>query len=77
MQHLGTRTEIIETNHGMETWNGDLYLCKRFKGEVRMMEAAEEPGWASISDVLEGKYRMPKMSPEYSTYLSNVLRDQI
>ncbi len=77
LQHLGTRTEVIETNVGMETWNGELYLCKRFKGEVRMMEAAEEPGWASINDVLEGKYRMPKMSREYSAFLLKTLREQI
>ena len=75
--HLSARTEVIETNRGMEAWKGNLYLCKRFRGEVRTMEDAEEPGWARINDVLEGKYRMPKMSSEYSEFLLKTLRGQI
>ena len=73
LQQVGNRTEAIETNLGMETWNGHLYLCKKFTGDARIMEEAEEPIWVRISDVLEGKYKMPKMSPEYSSFLLKTL----
>ncbi len=73
---LGTRSENIETKRGMETWNGKLYSCETFQGEIRKMEEAEEPSWLKIDDVLEGKYRMPKMSPEYSSFIMETLRNQ-
>jgi 8-oxo-dGTP diphosphatase len=73
---LGTRCENIETKRGMEAWNGKLYTCKTFHGEIRKMEEAEEPSWLRIEDVLEGKYRMPKMSSEYSSFIMTTLRDR-
>jgi ADP-ribose pyrophosphatase YjhB (NUDIX family) len=72
---LGTRCENIETKHGMEAWNGELYACKTFHGEIRKMEEAEEPSWLRMEDVLEGKYRMPKMSSEYSWFIMRTLCD--
>jgi len=73
---LGTRSENIEAKRGMERWNGKLYSCKTFHGEIRKMEEAEEPSWLKIDDVLDGKYRMPRMSSEYSTFIMTVLHNQ-
>ncbi len=71
---LGTRSENIETKRGMETWNVKLYLCKTFLGEVRKMEETEEPIWLKIDDVLEGKYKMPKMSRDYEFFIMTILQ---
>lgn len=60
----------------METWHGTLYLCKAFHGEIRKREKPEEPVWLKIDDVLEGKYKMPRMSSEYSSFIRTILRNQ-
>ncbi len=60
----------------METWTVDLYLCRRFDGEIKQVEKAEEPSWLKIDDVLGGTYRMPKMSGEYISFIMSILRDQ-
>ena len=73
---LGTRSEDIETKRGMETWHGTLYLCKAFHGEIWKMEKSEEPEWLKIDDVLEGKNKMPRMSSEYSSFITTTLRNQ-
>jgi mutator protein MutT len=74
---LGTHSKDIETSRGMETWTGTLYLCREFHGEIRRMEASEEPGWVRVDDVLAGKYRMPRMSSEYYGFIMATLRSQI
>ncbi len=72
----GTHSTDIETKRGMETWTVDLYLCRRFDGEIKQVEKAEEPSWLKIDDVLGGTYRMPKMSGEYISFIMSILRDQ-
>jgi len=74
---LGTRSKDIETKRGMENWTGVLYLCKEFQGKIQRTEKAEEPIWVKITDVLEDKYRMPRMSSDYLSFIMVTLRSQL
>ncbi len=74
---LGIHSKDIETKRGMENWTGILYLCKEFQGKIQKTEKAEEPTWVKITDVLEGKYRMPRMSSDYLSYFMVTLRSQL
>ena len=71
---LGTRSKDIETRRGMETWTSTLFLCRSFQGEARKVETAEEPYWTKIGEVLEGKYKMPKMSRDYELFIMTILQ---
>ena len=74
---LGTRSENIETTRGMENWTGILYLGREFQGRILRTEEAEEPTWVKITDVLEGKYRMPRVSSDYFSFIMTTLRSQL
>lgn len=73
---LGSYSTDIETKNGMEPWTVELYLCKRFEGQIRQREKSEARAWLRIADVLDARYQMPRMSREYLQVITKILRDQ-
>ena len=73
LQRVGIYTVDVERRVGEEEASITLYSCRKFRGKLKGGDETI-PLWAKIPDVLEDKYKMPRISGNFISDVKKLLK---